>query len=229
MSVKRVLVAESDRKVVAEIGVVLAGASGFRVCGEAGTAVAAIAQAVQTRPDLCLISMGLPGGGTKAVWEISGRLPLAKILMLTDTFAGHGLIGALAAGASGYVLTTGDLNRLPLVLTSVIGGEVAIPRASVASLVAELRDGRARRRMVIVDEGSDQLTSREWQVLQLLCDGQGTVSIARHLGIAHATVRSHVANSLRKLHVTDRESAVAVMRGTSYPGDEMKPVAGLSS
>jgi two-component system, NarL family, nitrate/nitrite response regulator NarL len=211
LSATRVLVAESDRHVLSEIRAVLEAAPGVIVCGEAETAVTAIARALQHRPDICLVSMELPGGGTRAVWEISGRLPLVKLLMLTASFAGRGLTGALAAGASGYVLTTGGFDRLPLVLTSVIAGEVAIPRASVAALVAELRDGRARRRTVIVNETDPDLTSREWQVLQLLCDGQGTVAMSRHLGITQATVRSHVANALRKLDVNDRESAIAAM------------------
>ncbi len=142
-----------------------------------------------------------------AAWEISARLPRTKIVMLTKTQLGRGLVIALSAGVCGYVRTDG-LARLPRVLEAVMAGEVAIPRASVAEIAAELRQGRARRRAIAETPSSVRLTSREWEVMSLLCDGQGTTGIARSLGISGATVRSHIAGALRKLGLPDRESAV---------------------
>ena len=194
----RVLVAEHDRATLFRIQEILGDSSGFTICAEEANAVDAVARALSDAPDLCLLDVGIPGGGVAAAWEISARLPQTKIVMLTRSHLGRGLVAALAAGFSGY-LRTDRLERLPPVLEAVMAGEIAIPRASVAQIAAELRQGRARRRAVAETPHSVRLTSREWEVMRLLCDGQGTAGIARRLGISQATVRSHIAGALRKL------------------------------
>ena len=103
------------------------------------------------------------------------------------------------------------MERLPAVLTSVMNGEVAIPRAAVAQIVSELADRRARRRSVPISAEPDRLTSREWEVLDLVCGGEGTALIARRLDVSQATVRSHVARALRKLGHPNRDSAVRAL------------------
>jgi DNA-binding NarL/FixJ family response regulator len=207
----RVLIAAHRPEVVSRVDAVLRRSSDFLVCGCESTAVSAVARAVQERPDLCLFSLDLPGGGVGAAWEVAARLPRVKIVMLTTSPDIQGLAMGLAAGIAGYVRADTSLRRLPFVLLRVMEGEVVVPRASIAQLAAELRGGRARRRAVAIGYLPARLTSREWEVLDLLCDGRGTSEIGRRLEISHATVRSHIAGALRKLGLPDRESAVRLL------------------
>lgn len=189
----------------------------FVVCADESTAVGGVAGAVRELPDVCLIDMDVPGGGTSAAWEIVARLPHTKIVLLAGLHHDSGLLLALSAGVSGVIERDGDMRRLPVVLTSVIKGEVAIPRIAVAQIVAELSDRRARRRPVAVGSKSERLTSREWEVLDLLCRGEATAGIARRLGVSPATVRSHSARALRKLGLPNRESAVRLLGRRTSP------------
>lgn len=205
-----VLVAEHDDDVRLHLCSVLRRSGRFEVRAEEASAVAAVASAVRLSPHLCLIDRDLPGGGASAAWEIVARLPVTKVVFLGSA-DDPGLLLALAAGASGLVSRDADLDRLPLVLAKVMGGEVAVPREAVAQLVSELRDRRARRRPMLGRVAGNRLTSREWEVLDLLCDGEGTAEIARLLDVSPATVRSHAARALRKLGLPNRDSAIRAL------------------
>ena len=158
----------------------------------------------------------MPGGGVGAAWEISARLPDTKIVMLTVSRDDADLFAALRAGASGYLLKDLDPDRLPDALAAVVAGEGALPGSLVARLVNEFRDRGPRRRAVLSSSpGGEPLTSREWQVLELMRDGLTTAQIADRLVISRATVRSHVAGILRKLRVPDREAALELFRSQS--------------
>ena len=87
----------------------------------------------------------------------------------------------------------------------MLNGGAAIPRRLVSKVVAEFRDHGPRRRAGSASAGYD-LTSREWEVLGLLRQGQSTSQIATRLFVSRATVRSHVAALLKKLNVPDREA-----------------------
>ncbi len=202
----RVLVAENDPATLLRIQEILA-SSRFTICAVETNAIGAVARALSHDPGLCLLGVDIPGGGIAAAWEITARLPHTKIVMLTKSHLDRGLLTALTSGLSGY-LKTDRIERLPHVLEAVLAGEVVLPRVAVARIAAELRDSRARRRSVAELSNSARLTSREWEVMSLLCDGQGTTGIARQLGVSGGTVRSHIAGALRKLGIPDRESAV---------------------
>jgi DNA-binding NarL/FixJ family response regulator len=150
-----------------------------------------------------------------AAWEISARLPETKIVMLTVSRDDTDLFAALRAGASGYLLKDIDPARLADALESVLNGESALPGSLVARLVSEFRDRSPRRRTIVSEADGTQLTSREWQVLELMRQGLTTAQIARRLVVSPATVRSHVASMLKKLRVPDRESALRLFDSSS--------------
>jgi DNA-binding NarL/FixJ family response regulator len=178
----------------------------FKVVGEAPDAFGAIDAAVRDRPSLCLLDVHMPGGGVRAAWEISARLPQTKIVMLTVSQDDRDLFAALQAGAAGYLLKDMDPERLPHALADVFGGQAPLPRALVARLIDQFRDRDPRRRAV-VDHGSEgRLTSREWQVLDLMRQQLPTSEIARRLVVSPVTVRTHVSSILRKLKAPDRET-----------------------
>ena len=210
--VARVLVADDHAPTRADIRELLERDPRFTVCASAADALEAVNAAFRERPDLCLIDVRMPGGGIAATWEITARLPRTRVIMLTVSREGDDLFKALRAGASGYLLKDIDADRLTHALCEVLAGDAAIPGSLVARLVEEFRERGPRRRALLLD-GSDQpLTSREWQVLDLMRQGLTTADIAGRLVISDATVRSHVAGILRKLRVPDRKSAIRLFR-----------------
>lgn len=204
-----VLIADDHAPTRADIRSILEEDGRFTVQWETGDAPAAVAAAVEGQPQVCLLDVRMPGGGVAAAWEISARLPETKIVMLTVSRDDKDLFAALRAGASGYLLKDVAPDRLADALEAVLSGESALPGSLVAKLVAEFRDRGPRRRALVTPENDGvQLTSREWQVLELMRQGMTTAQIARRLVVSPATVRSHVAAILRKLRVPDREAAL---------------------
>jgi DNA-binding NarL/FixJ family response regulator len=187
---------------------VLEGHEAFSVCAEAADAPAAVEAAMREQPDVCLLDINMPGGGISAAWEISSRLPEARIVMLTVSRQDDDLFDALRAGAAGYLLKDTDPARLPLALLDVVKGDAAIPRSLVARLVGEFRDRGPRRRALLGSGLAGHLTSREWEVLDLLRDGLTTGEIAEKLCISQVTARTHIAAILKKLRVPDRTAAI---------------------
>jgi DNA-binding NarL/FixJ family response regulator len=201
----RVLIADDHAATRADMREAVEQDERFVVCAEAADGAAAVQAALTEKPDLCLIDIRMPGSGIAATREITTRLPDTKVVMITVSLDDDDLLNALRAGAVGYLLKDIDPARLPHALNDALEGGAPIPRRLVARLVAEFRDHGPRRRPVISEAGYD-LTSREWQVLDLLRQGRTTAQIAERLFVSHATVRSHVAAVLRKLHLPDRES-----------------------
>jgi DNA-binding NarL/FixJ family response regulator len=203
-----VLIADDHAPTRADIAGALEEDGRFRVCAAVSDAPAAVEAALRFRPGLCLLDIRMPGGGIAAAWEITARLPETKVVMLTVSRDDDDLFAALRAGASGYLLKDIEPDRLPDALDEVLTGDAAMPGALVARLVAEFRERGPRRRAVVTGAPEGHLTSREWEVLELLRERRSTSEIAERLFVSQATVRSHVAAILRKLRVPDREAAV---------------------
>ena len=204
----RVLIADDHAETRDDIRSILEEDSRFSVCAEAEDGAAAVEAAVRERPDLCLLDVRMPGSGIAAAWEITARLHEAKVVMLTVSRDDDDLLAALRAGACGYLLKDIEPAGLMAALCGVVNGEAAIPRVLVARVLEEFRDRGPRRRATISGPLGGHLTSREWEVLDLLRRELTTAEIASRLYVSQATVRSHVASILRKLRAPDRAAAV---------------------
>lgn len=202
----RVLLADDHAPTRSDVKEILEADPRFRVVAEGADAAAAIEGAVRERPDVCLLDVNMPGSGVGAAWEISARLPETKIVMLTISREDQHLFAALRAGASGYLLKDMDSARLPHALSDVLEGKAALPRELMARLVDEFRDRSPRRRKALAEGPYATLTSREWQVLDLLRQELSTADIARRLTVSPVTVRTHVNNILRKVRAPNREA-----------------------
>jgi two-component system, NarL family, nitrate/nitrite response regulator NarL len=211
----RVLIADDHPPTRQDVREALEQDARFEVCAEAKDAPAALTAAAETRPDICLLDVRMPGSGIAAAWEIKARLPDTKVVMLTVSTDDEDLFAALRAGASGYLLKDVDPPHLAEALQDVVQGEPAIPPSLVGRIIEEFRDRGPRHRRITTGGPGGQLTSREWQVLDLMRNGQTTAEMARSLFLSQATVRSHVAAILRKLRVPDRESAIRLFDETS--------------
>lgn len=211
----RVLVADDHAPTRDDIGRALRG-GGLAVCAEAANAAETVQKALETRPDICLLEVKMPGGGIAAAWEISARLPTTRIVMLTVSSDDADFFGALQAGAMGYLVKDLDLNSLPRALRDVAAGNAAIPRGLVTRMVKQFqaRDPRFRTTTVQGDSGA-RLTSREWEVLAALADGLSTREIARRLQLSTSGIRAHVSVVLHKLSLSSRDEAVGFFRETT--------------
>jgi DNA-binding NarL/FixJ family response regulator len=204
----RVLIADDHPPTRAGVRAALEG-HGFEVVGEVADAAAAIDAAVRERPDVCLLDIHMPGNGIHAAGEITQRLPDVAVVMLTISRNDDDLFDALRAGASGYLLKDMDPARIPHALQGVLEGEAALPRALTARVIDEFRGRGRRRRVSLSGERGVELTSREWEVLELMRQGLGTAQIAERLFVSRVTVRRHVSSILQKLRVSSRQEAIA--------------------
>lgn len=187
---------------------------GFEVCAEAENATDAIELARRERPDVCLLDVHMPGEGIRAAAVITEALPDCAVVMVTVSRNDSDLFHSLRAGAAGYLLKDTDPRRLPDALRGVIAGEAAVPRALVARLIHEFRE-RGTRRLSAVGGRGVELTSREWQVLDLMAEELTTAHIAHRLFISPVTVRRHISSILEKLGAPDRASAVELFRASA--------------
>jgi DNA-binding NarL/FixJ family response regulator len=182
--------------------------AGMQVCAEAATAPGAVEAALRERPDVCLLDVHMPGGGTSAAATIGLRLPETVVIMLTVSRDDGDLIESLRRGAFGYLLKDMDPSKLPVAIRAALEGEATLPRTLAARLIEELRDRPRVRRLALQSQGGLELTSREWEVLELLCEDASTAEIAKRLFLSQVTVRRHISNILNKLAVSSREEAV---------------------
>lgn len=189
---------------------------GMTVCAEAAHAAHAVQQALETKPDICLLDIRMPGGGVAAAWEIAARLPTTKIVMLTVSDDDATLFSALRAGAVGFLVKDLDLRNLPRALRDVADGRTAMPRALVARLVKQFHANDPRFRTTEVGtELGPRLTSREWDVLSGLAEELSTRDIAKRLQLKPSGVRAHISALVQKLGVANREEAIALFRETT--------------
>jgi DNA-binding NarL/FixJ family response regulator len=209
----RILLADDHAPTREDVAKTLRDDGGFDVIATAEDAPGAVDAALRAQPDLALLDVNMPGGGLAAAWEISARLPGTRVVMLTISRDDGHLFAALRAGAAGYLLKDTESERLPDALRDVMAGEAALPVTLVTRLVEEIRDRAPRRRALMASRDEPRLTSREWEVLELMRRKMTTAQMARALVVSPATVRSHVAAILRKLRVADREAAVKLMDG----------------
>lgn len=184
--------------------------AGFVIVGEAASGREAIELTLHYRPDVLLIDVVMPD---RSGIEVIRRLRAAGVAVPTVVLTprrddDETAILALRAGASGYLSSRSSLQSLPRTLRAVCAGELAISRRLGRRLVDGLR--AAPTGMIGVRPVRSPLTPREWEVLDLLCEGLSTDQIAREFVLSVETIRSHIKNILRKLGVNSRAEAVSL-------------------
>jgi len=182
--------------------------AGIVVIAEAPGGREAVELSAHYRPDVILMDLLMPGtDGIDATREILARQPDAKILMVSSSEDEALELLALRVGACGFLSKSVDIEAIPRAIRAAHAGEAVIRRALTSRLVDALR--RTREDGAGIRPVRSPLTEREWEVLDLLCQGMSTDDIADALVLSSETVRSHVKSVLRKLRVSSRRDAVA--------------------
>jgi DNA-binding NarL/FixJ family response regulator len=182
------------------------------VVASVSTSAALVRVATAVGPDVCLIDRDM-AEAAGATWEVRTRLPRTKIVVIGDGSSDEELFAALRTGVEGFLFKEMDLERLPSALGDVSRGHAALPRNVAARVMTAMRDTGPTWRSVAPLAGSVRLTTREWEVLELLEQGLSTQEIGATLTLTTGAVRSHISGALRKIGATDRADAVRFLRG----------------
>lgn len=205
----RVLLADDHEIVRLGLRAVLEEAEDIAVVGEVATAEAAISAAQAGGIDVLLMDLrfgaGIEGtkvtGGVEATARIKGSMTTPpKVLVVTNYDTDADILGAIEAGAVGYLLKDTEPSQLLAAVRSAADGETAL-----SPIVAD-------RLMVRVRTPRMSLTPRELEVLELVAAGSSNREIGQTLMLSEATVKSHLVHIYDKLGVRSRTSAVASAR-----------------
>ena len=208
----RVLIADDHGVIRDGLGRLISALEDIELAGVAADGAEAVERCRALEPDVVLMDLDMPRlDGIEATRRILADRPETAVLVLTSFSDRRRIMGALEAGASGYLLKDTDPDRLPAALRGVLSGEAAIPRSLVARILDEFREP-GRRRLGRRSRPASLLSSREWEVMALLAEGLTTDEVAKRLFLSPTTVRVHVSSVLRKLRVKDRQAAIDLLR-----------------
>jgi two-component system response regulator DevR len=180
----------------------------FSVVGEAASAAEAIEQARRCRPNVVVMDVRLPdASGIEACRELRAEQPEARVLMLTSYSDHEAVVGAVMAGAAGYVLKRSSPNHLIHAVNVVAtGGSVLDPEAAQA-VVSQMRADPASQS----DDPFSGLPEHQRKLLPLLAEGRTNRAIAAELCLSESTVKTYVSEILRHLGLSHRAQAVALL------------------
>jgi len=168
------------------------------VVGEASNGEEAVQIARELLPDIVLMDLLMPVmDGITATAIIRKELPDTEVLALTSVLEDASVVGAVRAGAIGYLLKDTDADALCRAIKAAAAGQVQLTPQAAARLM----------QAVSAPESPEELTERETEVLRLMAQGQANKEIARSLNISEKTVKVHVSNILSKLGVQSRTQA----------------------
>ncbi len=176
--------------------------SAVDIVGEAEDAQSAISVIAQTRPDVVLLDVHLPGGGGRAVLAaLVGELPDVRFLALSVSDAPEDVISVIRGGARGYVTKSITGPELAAAVRRVAEGD-AVFSPRLAGFVLDAF--AATTDVATVDEDLDRLSQREREVLRLIARGYTYKEVGKALFISVKTVETHVSAVLRKLQLSNR-------------------------
>ena len=202
-----VLVADDEAMIRAGIRAILDNDDGIEVVAEAGDGADAVEAARRHRPAVALLDIRMPRlDGLAATAEIRRLVPGTAVLVLTTFGEDEYIVRALAAGAAGFLLKSGDPRELTAGIRAVAGGAAYLSPRVAHRVITDLAGPRlgtgaaARARL-------ETLTDREREVLALVGAGLSNAEIARRLFLVEGTVKAYVSSLLSRLGVRNRVQA----------------------
>jgi DNA-binding NarL/FixJ family response regulator len=224
----RILLADDHALMRAGFRALLEHEDDMSVVGEAADGEEAIALARETRPDVVLMDISMPGiGGVEATRRIRAddELVESRVLILTTFETPDTVYDGLRSGASGFMLKDGDPDELLRAIRVVAAGDALLAPKVTSRLLADLAAQPEVARWVPAN--LDSLTDREREVMALVASGLTNDAIAERLVVSPATAKTHVSRAMRKLHAHDRANLVvlAYESGLVRPGVVKSPDA----
>ncbi|HLM06458.1 MAG TPA: response regulator transcription factor [Blastococcus sp.] len=214
----RILLVDDHPLFLDGVRAALARTEDLEVVGEAHDVAGAVAAALELRPDVVLMDLGLPdGSGIEATRQILAGSPGTRVLVMTMSDEDDAVVTAMRAGARGYVVKgSGRADLLTGIRTVAAGGAVFSP--GVADRLALMFGSLG----ALPGQGAfPELTEREREVLDLVARGYDNRRISRDLFLSDKTVRNHVSNIMGKLGVATRAEAVVRGRNGGLGGGEV--------
>lgn len=189
----------------------LAGA-GIAVVGEAEDGERAIGLAVDLRPDVVVMDLGLPGiSGVQATERLSLLAPASRVLILTGSEQ-NSVVEAIIAGATGYILKTAPIEEIVAAVIATAAGQAVLSPLIAGKLLNRMRDLETlsiKSDLTTASAIRAALTERELQIFTILASGATSHQIAKELSLSINTVSNHVTSILAKLHLENRIQAAA--------------------
>jgi DNA-binding NarL/FixJ family response regulator len=218
----RVLVADDQQLIRQAVVGLLRHEDDIEIVGEAADGAAAVAAALAGRPDVVVMDIRMPGvDGIAATAAIRAEPSLAatRVLVLTTFEDEENVIGALRAGASGFLGKGADPDDIVRAVRTVRLGDQLLSASATRALIRRSLDGPAPRPPAALP---DDLTEREREILALVGRGLSNDEIAAELVISPATAKTHVNRAMAKLGAHDRAQLViaAYESGLVEPGRE---------
>jgi DNA-binding NarL/FixJ family response regulator len=202
----RVVLADDQPLVRAGLRVLINDTPDIEVTGEAGTGAQAVQLARDTRPDVVVMDIRMPGmDGIEATRMITAGDDPARVVVLTTFDDDDCVYGALHAGASGFLVKDMALDDILAAIRVAAAGDALIAPGVTRRLIAQFT---ARPAPAPPPRQLNGITERERQVLTLIGRGMSNSEIAGQLFISMATVKAHVARLLTKLGARDRVQLV---------------------
>jgi DNA-binding NarL/FixJ family response regulator len=185
----------------------------LEVVGEASNGAEAIQMARALTPDVVLMDLLMPGtDGIAATQRIRAEVPKTEVLALTSVLEDASVVGAVQAGAVGYLLKDTQAEQLCKAIKAAAKGLVQLAPVAAARLVREVR----------APDSPESLTGRETDVLRALATGLTNREIGRSLNIGERTVKTHVSHLLSKLGLQSRtQAALYAVRIGLVPESEL--------
>ena len=199
----RIVIADDHAVVRQGLKMFLQDVDEFEVIAEAQNGSEALALAKQLKPDVVLMDLLMPVmDGITAIGHIRREVPDTEVIALTSVLEDASVVGAVRAGAIGYLLKDTQAEELTRAIKAAANGQVQLSPQAAARLVREVR----------APESPETLTERETDVLRLLAQGRANKEIAAALFIGENTVKTHVSSILVKLGVQSRTQAALYAR-----------------
>ena len=200
MGVFRILVADDHEVVRKGLVSLLQAQQEWQVCGEAGDGREAVEKALELKPDVLILDIGMPTlNGLEATRQILKTNPHARVLILTLHDSDQVVREVLNAGARGFLLKS-DAARDLVAAVEALRHDKTYFTSKVAMMVLEgyLKGGTPG---AVVSPGRNRLTPREREIVQLLAEGKSTKEVAVALGLSVKTAETHRSNIMRKLQL----------------------------
>ncbi|MFG3252721.1 response regulator [Streptomyces sp. NPDC048172] len=203
----RVLLADDEAMIRAGVRAILGTAEDVEVVAEAGDGHEAVELTRLHRPDVCLLDIRMPRlDGLEAAAELARTAPETSVVMLTTFSEDEYIAGAFGSGAAGFLLKAGDPRELIAGVRAVAEGGAYLSPAIARRVITHLDPGTLGKRAT-ARARTDELTSREREVLALVGAGLPNAEIAARLHVVEGTVKTYVSQILARLGLKNRVQA----------------------